>query len=113
MKLSRFAREPRQTLFRRFIQQFADGFDELWKIQRLFHQRTNTGRQRREKLVWSRGNNDDGQKRIFGGETLKGVPAVLDRQIQIEQHQVYLGRSRHVQRFLAVGGGQHDVSFLG
>jgi hypothetical protein len=48
---------------------------------------------------------------MLSGELLKGIPAILDRHVQVEQHKVNRQLVGEVKRLLSVLGGNNKVTF--
>src|ERR1043165_4626028 len=96
----------------RFVKQRADCFEEFRKIERLFHQRAGSCGQSRENLIRTGRDDYDRHQRIVGGNSFKSVPAIFEREIQIKQDQIDVGRGRQVESIAAVAGGQHEVTLI-
>lgn len=107
----RLARQPSQPGFEGFGEQGFDRFQQSRKIEGLFQQGSCASADCGKKLVGPRCNDDDGHERMIVGEPLESVPAVLDRQIQIEQNDVNVTLAGEPQGFQAILRGDDLVIF--
>ena len=48
---------------------------------------------------------------MLAGELLKGVPAILDGHVQVEQHKVNRGLVGQIKRLLSILSGNDPVAF--
>ena len=111
MEFSLLACQTRQALLGGFSQQSLHRFQQRRDVHRFLQQSARAGAQRSEELIGPRGDDDDRNKRMLGGEPFKGVPAVLHRHVQVEQHKVNRQGVGEIKRLLSVLGRNDNVAF--
>ena len=96
------ARQARQALLGSFNQKLFHRSQQHGNVHRFLQERTHAGVDRREELIRARRDDDDGDERMLAGELLKGVPAILDGHVQVEQHKVNRGLVGQIKRLLSM-----------